>query len=84
MHLTMVQKPCEMIKEKTMWNLSTEDQKVIEAILLAIVNDDQLTRGRLIDVLQDIQGTVCSILNFSMSQIKILFFILDSLLFCYQ
>nr|CAH0104580.1 unnamed protein product [Daphnia galeata] len=53
MHLTMVQKPCENIKEKTMWNLSTEDQKVIEAILLAIVNDDQLTRSRLIDVLQD-------------------------------
>jgi hypothetical protein len=40
-----------------MWNLSTEDQKVIEAILLAIVNDDQLTRSRLIDVLQDnLQG----------------------------
>ncbi|XP_046458153.1 COP1-interactive protein 1-like isoform X4 [Daphnia pulex] len=53
MHLTMVQKPCEHIKEKTMWNLSTEDQKVIEAILLALVNDDQLTRSRLIDVLQD-------------------------------
>ncbi|XP_057368948.2 golgin subfamily A member 4-like isoform X2 [Daphnia carinata] len=57
MHLTMVQKPCEVIKEKTMWNLSTEDQKVIEAILLAIVNDDQLTRGRLNDVLQDVQET---------------------------
>ena len=57
MHLTMVQKPCENIKENTMWNLSTEDQKVIEAILLAIVNDDQLTRSRLIDVLQDnLQG----------------------------
>ncbi len=57
MHFTMVQKPCEHIKEKTMWNLSTEDQKVIEAILLALVNDDQLTRSRLIDVLQDnLQG----------------------------
>ncbi|XP_032783508.2 early endosome antigen 1 isoform X3 [Daphnia magna] len=57
MYLTMVQKPCEVIKEKTMWNLSTEDQKVIEAILLAIVNDDQLTRSRLNDVLQDVQET---------------------------
>lgn len=54
MHLTMVQKPSEVIKEKTMWNLSTEDQKVIESILQAIVNDDQLTRSRLIDVLQDL------------------------------
>lgn len=58
MHLTMVQKPCEGIKEKTMWNLSTEDQKVIESILLAIVNDDQLTRSRLNEVLQDLQGTL--------------------------
>lgn len=56
MHLTMVLKPCEIIKEKTMWNLSTEDQKVIEAILLAIVNDDQLTRSRLVEVLQDLQS----------------------------
>jgi hypothetical protein len=40
-----------------MWKLSTEDQKVIEAILLDIVNDDQITRNRLIDVLQDnLQG----------------------------
>ena len=56
-HLTMVQKPRENIKERTMWKLSTEDQKVIEAILLDIVNDDQITRNRLIDVLQDnLQG----------------------------
>jgi predicted house-cleaning noncanonical NTP pyrophosphatase (MazG superfamily) len=40
MHLTMVQKPCENITERTMWKLSTEDHKVIEAILLDVVNDD--------------------------------------------
>lgn len=64
MYLTMVQKPCEVIKEKTMWNLSTEDQKVIEAILLAIVNDDQLTRSRLNDVLQDVQGIPCKYIKY--------------------
>lgn len=53
MHLTMVLKPCEMIKQKTMMNLSTEDQKVLESILTAIVNDDAVTRARLTEVLQD-------------------------------
>lgn len=53
MHLTMVQKPCEMIKERTMMNLSTEDQKVLESILTALVNDDTVTRTRLTEVLQD-------------------------------
>ena len=62
MHLTMVQKPCEVIKQKTMWNLSTEDQKVIEAILQVTVNDDQLTKSRLIEVLQDSQGSVVFLL----------------------
>lgn len=53
MHLTMVQKPCELIKEKTMMNLSTDDQKVLESILSTIVNDDSLTQARLKEVLQD-------------------------------
>ena len=61
-HLTMFQKPCEVIKQKTMWNLSTEDQKVIEAILQVTVNDDQLTKSRLIEVLQDSQGSVVFLL----------------------
>lgn len=53
MHLTMVQKPCETIKQKTMMNLSTEDQKVLESILTALVNDDSVTQSRLAEVLQD-------------------------------
>ena len=43
--------------KRRQYGISTEDQKVKEAILLAIVNDDQLTRSRLIDVLKDnLQG----------------------------
>ena len=53
MHLTMVQKPCDFIKEKTMSNMSTEDQKVLESILSMTVNDDSLTQARLTEVLQD-------------------------------
>ena len=36
-----------------MMNLSTEDQKVLESILTALVNDDTVTRARLTEVLQD-------------------------------
>ena len=53
MHLTMVVKSSEMIQEKTMLNLSNEDQLVIKGILHAIVNDDQLTRARLTEILNE-------------------------------
>ena len=57
MHLTMVVKSCEMIQEKTMLTLSNEDQLVIKSILHAIVNDDQLTRTRLAEILYEPSGT---------------------------
>lgn len=49
----MVKQPCEAIKEKTISSLSMEDQKIIEAILMAVVNEDSLSRGKLIEVLLD-------------------------------
>lgn len=53
MHLTMVVKSSETIQEKTMANLSNEDQLIIKGMLHAIVNDDQLTRTRLTEILYE-------------------------------
>lgn len=53
MYLTMVKRPCETIKQKTISTLSGEDQKVIKAILLELVHDDHVTRTRLEEVLQN-------------------------------
>lgn len=53
MYLVMVKRPCEAIKETSIVNLPMEDQKVIRSILAELVHDDQVTRNRLVEVLQD-------------------------------
>jgi hypothetical protein len=63
MHLTMVLRPRDDIKEKTMNLLSAEDQMIIKTILHAIVNDEQMSRQQLADIVYDAtQG------NFVLSQ----------------
>jgi hypothetical protein len=63
MHLTMVLRPRDDIKEKTMKLLSAEDQMIIKTILHAIVNDEQMSRQQLADIVYDAtQG------NFVLSQ----------------
>ena len=53
MHLTMVLRPRDDIKEKTMNLLSAEDQMIVKTILHAIVNDEQMSRQQLADIVYD-------------------------------
>lgn len=57
----MVKKPDERIKENTISNFSMEDQRVIETILVAILNDDSLSQRKLVELLhqEPLQGIAC-------------------------
>ena len=54
----MVKKPDERIKENTISNFSMEDQRIIETILVAILNEDSLSKSKLVELLQEpLQGS---------------------------
>lgn len=62
----MVKKPNEQIKENTISNFSMEDQRIIETILVAILNEESLSQSKLVELLQEpLQGNISWFANIS-------------------